>query len=164
MGKTPTGERKYQIETIWPQHKEVMRRLLLGEKHVAIARALNVTPAMVSYTANSYLVQKELAILNAKRNGITVDIANDIRDLNPIAVQRLGEILMNGGEKDSDTIKVAFGILDRDGHTPIKRSINFNGTLTPEDIEDLKKRAREKYADSRPVTNGNGAEEAEVVE
>lgn len=161
MGKTPTGERKYQIESIWPQHKEVMRRLVLGEKHVVIAKALGVTPEMVSYTANSYLVKKEMAILMAKRDGITVDIAQDIQELTPIAIQRLGEILMDGGEKDSDTIKVGFGILDRAGHSPVKRSINMNGTLTKKDIEDLKELGREKLAASKK--NGNGIEDAEAV-
>lgn len=162
MGKTPTGDRKYQIESVWVQHKEIARRLVLGEKHVVIARDMNISVVMVSYTANSHLVQKEMAILMAKRDGITVDIANDIQDLAPLALQKMGEMLAKGTEKDSDMIKLGFAVLDRAGFSPVKRTININGTLSKEDIEDLKERGREKLAASTSY-KGNGVEEAEVI-
>jgi len=159
MGRNQTGERKYQIENVWEVHKEIARRIILGEKNVKIARDLNISEAMVSYTRNSHLVQKELAALEAQRDGTTVDIAKDIIELAPLALKRVAEILAHGTEKESDNIKTAFGVLDRAGHSPVKTSVNYNGAFTRDDIEKIKKRAKERHEQARV----DKAEQAEVI-
>ena len=140
MGKTPTGKRKYQIQTVWAQHNEIARRLVLGEKHVDIARDMGITTAMVSYTANSHLVQQEMARLMAARDGITVDIANDIQDLAPLALSEVVKAMMNSEATPSDVGRIGFGLLDRAGFGPVKKELRVNGTLTREDVKDLNKR------------------------
>ena len=162
MGKNPTGDRKYQIQTVWAQHKEIARRLVLGEKHVDIARDMGITPAMVSYTANSHLVQQEMAVLMAKRDGMTVDIAQDIQELQPLALLKVVEAMIHTDATPADSARIGFGILDRGGNSVVKKTINMNGTLTPADIEEIKERGRKNLKASRAIKE-EGIEEAEVV-
>lgn len=159
MGKNPTDDRKYQIQRVWSQHKEIARRLVLGEKHVAIAKDMNVTPAMVSYTANSHLVKQEMAKLMAARDGITVDIATHIQELQPLALQSVVEAMVSVEATQADKGRLGLALLDRGGNSPIKRTINMNGTLTKDDIEKIKKRGRALLE----KTQSNGVEEAEVI-
>ena len=152
MGRNQTGNRKYQIENIWEVHKEIARRILLGEKNVKIAEDLNISEAMVSYTRNSAIVQKEIAALEAKRDGTTVDIAQDIQEIAPLALKRVTEVLAKGTDKDSDMIKTAFGVLDRAGHSPVKKQMNVNALVTSDDIAKIKERAKARYAERAEVT------------
>lgn len=153
MGRNQTGERKYQIENVWEVHHEVARRILLGEKNVDIAKDMNISPVMVSYTRNSHKVKALIAELESRRDGVSVDIAQDIQELCPLAIKRMGEMLAKGTEKDSDMIKIGFGVLDRGGHSPVKRSINVNGALTKDMINNLKTRGLELQSEAIDVTS-----------
>lgn len=143
MGRNQTGVRKYQIEQVWEVHREIARRILLGEKNVDIAKSLKCSSAMVSYTRNSYLVKAEIARLAATRDGLSTDIAQDIQDLTPLALQTVTEVMTGVLAEPAVKLRAGFGILDRGGFSPVKKQLNVNGTLTRKDIEDIKKDARE---------------------
>lgn len=143
MGRNPTGERKYAIESIWDSHREVLRLAVTGMKSVDIARALNVTEAMVSYTLNSPVAKREMELLRSSRDLDALDVAKRIQQVAPVALQVMEELLAQGNENTK--YKAATDILDRAGHAAVKtlRTENLSVHLTHDDIEEIKSRAKE---------------------
>ena len=139
MAKLPTGKRKYQIKKLWTRHEEINRRLLLGQKSKDIAKELNISEATVSYTANSKLAQKELGIMKAARDAKSIDVAMQIKEIAPQALDILEEI-MNGDEtQQSLKAKVASDLLDRAGYSPPKKVLGMvaHSHFTGDDIEKI---------------------------
>ena len=136
----------WTVSKIWELHHEIKRRILLGQKNVDIARELGICAQQVSNVRNSPVIQDQLAIMSAERDAATVDIAKQIKELAPIALMRLKEIITKTGPgKDAPiglVAKEANGILDRAGFSPVKKFEGVIGHLTNEDIDELKKRAR----------------------
>jgi hypothetical protein len=149
MGRNPTGERNYQIEKMWNVHHEITRMLLMGMKSVDIARQLNVSEVMVSYTKNSALVQRKLDIMQGARDMDAVSISKRIQELAPKAVDVLDRLLES--EVESIAFKSAVDVLDRAGHGAVKKEMTLTGHLTSNDIEDIKSRAREIGLCRQPV-------------
>lgn len=148
MGRNPTGQsqRKYQIEQLWDIHKEICRRIALGQKNVDIAKELGVTEVMVSYTRNSTLGIQQRELLHAREDERVVSLGVRIKEMAPKALDVLEQILDNAGEIPIGPklqAKVAESILDRAGYGAIQRSRNENVIthLTREDIDELKQRA-----------------------
>jgi methionine salvage enolase-phosphatase E1 len=112
-------------------------------KYVDIADHLNVSPVMVSYTLRSPIVKEQLKNMQSARDLDAVDIASEIKALAPAAVKVLEELM------DSDLpnikLKSAQDILDRAGFAAVKtiQTANIHAHLTKEDIDDIKKRAKD---------------------
>lgn len=139
MGRNPTGHRKYQIESIQSQHHEVVRLLLVGMKSIDIAQRLGVTEAMVSYTKNSALVQRQLSIMQGARDAEAVDCAVEIKNRVYKALEVLDQTL------ELETMpalrfKAAEAILDREV-PKVSRFEGITARLTAEEIGALKDRA-----------------------
>lgn len=137
------------IAEMWEAHHEIARRILLGQKNVDIARDLGCTPATVSNVRNSPVVKDKLAIMSAVRDAGTIELAKEIQDLAPLALSRIREALeqgtVMGKELNSSAIlKEANNLLDRDQGKATQRidTRNLNATLTVEDIELLKEKAK----------------------
>lgn len=143
MGRLPTGNRKYAIQALWDVHHEITRLALLGLKHVDIANTLGITPTMVSYTLNSPIVKRQLAIMRGARDAEAVDVAAQIKSLAPKAVEVLEDLLTS--ESESMKYKAATGILDRAGHAPVQRlqASVAHGYFTADEIADIKSRAKD---------------------
>ena len=139
-GRRNPGGAKYQVEELWDRHHEVMRLAVLGMKQVEIAKQLGVSEVMVSYTLNSPLVQRQMELLRAARDEKTVDVAKRIKELAAEAVERLADIMREGSE--GSALKASLGILDRAGHAPIQKVQGAFAILTPQDLEEVKERAR----------------------
>ena len=139
----PETHKKYQIEQMWDLHHEVCRLALIGMKQVDIATHLGVSPVMVSYTLRSPIVKRQLAQLHAVRDLEAIDVANEIKNLAPKAVEIL-EDLMNSGNENTK-FKAATDVLDRAGHAAVKtlRTENIHAHFTNDEIADIKKRAKE---------------------
>lgn len=143
MGRLPTGNRQYQISRVWDAHQEIMRLAVTGMKSVDIAQILGVSPAMVSYTLNSAIVQRQLDIMRAARDVDAIQVSKRIHELAPEAVEALGDLL------DSEVPQIRLGaakdVLDRAGHAAVKtlRTENLHAHFTKEEIDDIKKRAME---------------------
>ena len=144
MAKLPTGNRKYQIKQLWSRHEEINRRLLLGQKSKDIANDLNISEATVSYTKNSKLAQKELGIMKAARDANSVDVAQQIQEIAPQALEILEEIMQGDETQQSLKAKVATDLLDRAGYTPPKKVLGMvaHKHFTGDDIEKIKARAK----------------------
>ena len=144
MAKLPTGNRKYQIKQLWSRHEEINRRLLLGQKSKDIAKDLKISEATVSYTKNSKLAQKELGIMKAARDASTMDVAQQIQEIAPQALEILEEIMVDDDSQKSLKAKVATDLLDRAGYSPPKKVLGMvaHQHFTGDDIEKIKARAK----------------------
>ena len=141
MGRNPTGQRKYQIQGIWDTHHEILRRLLLGNKSKDIAEDLGVTEAVVSYTKNSHLVQRQLEVMRGARDKEVLDASIEIKRLIPKALAIYEEALENEDHPFHIRLRAAGDLLDRE--VPRKTRVEgVHALLSREDIEEIKNRAR----------------------
>lgn len=145
-GKGP----KYQISEMWENHHEIARRLVLGQKNCDIAKALGCSEVHVSQVKNSPVVQDKLTLMRAARDAGTVDLAREIADLAPIAVQRIREALESGkvmGKelKGESILRECNALLDREMGKAVQRvdTRGIHTHLTGEDLERIKARAKE---------------------
>ncbi len=145
------GERKgHVIVEMWESHHEIARRLLLGQKGTDIARDLNCSAQTISNVRNSPVVKDKLAIMSAARDAGSIDLAREIADLAPLALQRVKEALETGQVMGRELngisiLKEANQLLDREIGKPTQRvdTRNIHGHFTMDDIERIKARAKE---------------------
>jgi len=135
-------ERQYTLKEIQDSHREIARLLVMGMKHVDIAHELGVTPAMVSYTANSPVVIREIENMRAARDLDAIDVAKRIQEIAPAALNMLEDLMEKGA--DETRRKIAESILDRAGHGAVKNVNVYNSRthLSKDDIIDIQARAK----------------------
>lgn len=146
-----TGKKTgWQVAELWDKHHEIARRLVLGQSNVEIAEELRVSAQQVSNVRNSPPVKEKIEILRAVRDAGTVNLANEIADLAPVALQRIKEALQTGTVigKDlsaSGILREANNLLDREMGRATQRidTRNIHGHFTLEDIERIKAKAEE---------------------
>ncbi len=138
-----TERKTFEVNKMWEVHKEIVRKLLLGEKNSEIAEDLGVSEVMVSYTRNSKVVQSQLSIMGAARDADTIDLAREIREKAPEALKLLYGIIEDNGETNSMSLaaKTAENWMDRAGYGAPKRIEALVAHLTAEEIEGIKKSA-----------------------
>ena len=127
-----------------------MRENLLGQKNVDIAKDLGCTNVSVSQIKNSPVVKEKLALMSAARDVGCIDLAKEIQDLAPIALQKVREALEEGtaGGKElsgAEILKQGNIVVDREMGKPTQRieSRNLHGHFTAADIEEIKNKAKE---------------------
>lgn len=153
------GNHRWVVSEMWDVHHEIARRLLLGQKNVEIAKSLGISAQMVSNVRNSPVVQEHISILRGARDADTVDLAREIKEIAPAALQLLKEIIQGEGQGANASIALrareSNNMLARVGHgVPHKVQAEVaNWHLTSNDIADIKRRA---------ITNGDVVD-AEVV-
>jgi hypothetical protein len=147
--RNPNRKKGWQVSEMWDMHHEIARRIILGENNQEIASALDCTPQTISNVRNSPVVKDKLSIMRAARDADTVDLSKDILELAPIALAKIREALETGmvlGKEVSSVslLKEANNLLDRHMGKAVTRveSHNLNATLTLEDIERIKDKAR----------------------
>ena len=147
--------RKYQVQKLWNIHHEILRLLLLGRTQKEIADELGVTTVMVSYTANSELVKRQLDIMRGARDAQALDLAVEIKRFAPEAFETL-QYVMRNTDNEKNKIAIAMDSLDRAGYMPPKviEGRFVHAHFTAEEIEDMKKRVKE----SGQVVEGELAE------
>jgi hypothetical protein len=141
--RLPQTHRKYQVEQMWDIHHEVVRLALIGMKSVDIADHLGITPVMVSYTLRSPIVQEKMNQLQAVRDIDAIDVAKEIAELAPRAVQVMGELM--DCELPNVRAKAAADILDRAGHAAIRtiKTENLHAHFSADEIKEIKDRAKD---------------------
>lgn len=146
--RVPDGapRKTWQVTELWEVHREIARRIVLGQKNTVIAEALNCTPEMVSMVRNSPVVKDHTAIMCGAADADTIDVAKRIQDLAPDALNVLKNILNDEEGKASLALKarVAESLLDRAGHSKIQKVHTLNTHLTGDQLEAIKRRALEK--------------------
>jgi len=170
LGRLPQTEpRKYQIEMLWDNHKEIIRRLALGQSAVRIAHDLRVTPSVVSYVRNSIIGRKELDNLQDKMDEEVVTMGRRIRELAPDALALVEAVINNDTEYlDGLTapthlrLNAAQDLLEKAGYAAPRRIEGsvLHGYIGRMELDEIKARAK----DSMNVVRSNDASEAEDVE
>ena len=91
--KRRTGNSTYALTQLQERHHEILRLVALGLKNTQVADRLNITPQTVSNVINTPLAQAKLRLLRNRRDSQTVNVAEKIKDLEPVAVGVLEECL-----------------------------------------------------------------------
>jgi hypothetical protein len=139
----PNQRKVFTVENIWDSHREIVRLAVTGMKQCDIAKTMNITPEMVSYTMNSPIVKRELDIARGARDVDAIDVAKRIQEVAPEALTVLEGLLKTAN--DAIKFRTAADILDRAGHAAVKtlRTENLSVHLNKEDLDEIKQRARE---------------------
>ena len=153
--RKPPGVRKvWQVSTIWELHEEITRRILLGQKNVEVSKAVKCSAQTVSNVRNSPVIQDKLAIMRGARDAYTVDIARDIQEFAPKALDLLKDIIDAKGRGANADISLAARTaeswMDRAGHAPIRREARIVQHLTKDEIKEIKDRA---FGPQSPIVN-----------
>lgn len=138
-------------------HHEIALYAVLGYQPGQIAKKLEVTVAMVRYTLNSTLVKRKLAILRAERDKEALDITARLKELAPLALDELENMLLHPNTNETNRKNIAQDLLDRSGHGAVKKVADVSEHLTTDDINEIKEIARENGM----VSKMNDAEDAE---
>ena len=116
--------RKRQLLALTDRHREICRRLLMGQTHGAIADDLCVSRELVSIVKGSAVAQTYMDTLQADRDALVVDIDKELQDLAPLAVQTMEEALhgkIGGNAYDHARLRTAEQILDRVGYAKVAK-------------------------------------------
>lgn len=140
------------VNEMWDLHHEIARRIVLGEKNVAIAEALNISPQTVCIVRNSPVVQEKISLMQGARDADTIDLSKEIKEIAPDALKLLKEIIRGEGDGKAASINLrareANGMLARTGYGIPHRvqSENLHAFITSEELRQIKQRA---------ITNGD---------
>ena len=142
----PKNNRTWEIQKLQDRHREILRRLAVGESPKQIALDLNITVAMIRYTKNSALGKRELSLMHGARNGSVIEVSEHIKNIAPKALQVL-EKVVNGGitseSPDLRQINVSKDILDRAGYGAVRKMVGEFRTrkVSDEKMEEIKQNA-----------------------
>jgi predicted transcriptional regulator len=141
--RLPETHKPYAIEQLWDIHHEILRLALMGNKQIDIARHLNISPVMVSYTLRSPIAAQQLECMHADRNGRAMVIAEEIKKLAPRAVEVLEELLDD--PLPNMKLAAAKDILDRAGHAAVRviKADVQHTHFTSDEINEIKQRAKD---------------------
>lgn len=146
LRRNPEGYRRWVVSEMWDVHHEIARRVVLGQKNVAIAEALNLSPQMVCNVKNSPIVQDHIAIMKGARDAETIDLAEEIKEVAPNALSLLRDVI-DGDIEAPPVVRVnaAKDIMDRAGYGAPKKLFmeSISTHLTADDIINIKQRALE---------------------
>lgn len=144
MARIPRGKHKHaNLQVLWEHHKEIARRLLLGERQFEICKAINVSPSWLSIITTSPAFIRYLDSLRARTEAGICDVRKEITEGAKDSIKVLRGLLSSTNENIQ--AKVAIDLLDRDGYAPVKQVQvqQTNVHLTSERIEALKVRRAE---------------------
>lgn len=159
----PTEVRKtWQVSKVWDRHHQIKRLVFLGLTNKEIAERLNCHPQTVSLVRNSTVVKDQLALMHAQADAKSVDIATEIAEFTPIALNLLKQVVEGEGIGKDATIALrareANNFLDRAGFVKKTKIEAVTAHLTKDEIEEIKQNALKAGR-----INGHVVE-AEVVE
>lgn len=134
----------YQLKRLREIHHNILRLVAAGRRQKDVALALGVTEMMVSYTVNSDLGKQKLKVLRGEADSKTVDLISECKEISPLAVAVLEEIMLSPGAKDSDRISAAEKILNGAGYGA-KKQLDINVLrITDADIQAARLAARDR--------------------
>ena len=126
------------MKKLMPRHREILRRVALGQTYVTIAEELDMHPLTISLIMRSPLAQFELEKLQATADEIVTNVplrvekAREIREAGRIALQHNTDILTDSTVDVKVRANVARHFLDRavfDVPTEREKDISFRDLL-----------------------------------
>src|SRR3990167_368462 len=151
MGRVPgyantaTGIPQQPITHLWERHKEIIRRLVAGDRQVDIARDLDMTQSRLSIICNSPAFQNQLKRISAGADEVAKDVQTRIQELSNDAMSVLETAILRGKEEGlslKTQTDIAKDILDRAGLGSVKKVQSIDVVLSGADIEEMRLRAR----------------------
>ena len=141
--KPPVQCRSYKISRLQDNHREIARRLALGETNKSISESLGVSVGMVVYVKGSKVGKDQVGIYRGAMDAETIDLGIKINQFAPIALQLLEDIVAGRGAAGKGAsialrAKVADKAVVRAGYSPVKKISSISTTLTRDDIEAIK--------------------------
>ena len=141
MGRVPGKEISQPLTHLWERHKEIMRRLVAGDRQVDIARDLQMTQSRMSIICNSPAFKTQLERLSIGADNNALDVQDRVTALSSDAMSVLEDVLQNGeGVPKRLQVEVAKDIMDRAGHGAVKKTATITATLGAEDIAEMRER------------------------
>ena len=159
--RVPAEERKTpNIKQLWQRSHEIINLAAQGFKQTDIAEILCIHPQTVSNTLNSELGQLKLSEIRWERDGEAKKASEKIRVLTNKALDTYhqifddesGECTLRDKKNVADTVLLELSGL----RVPTKiQSHAIHTVLTPEEIEEFKKRGIQAARDSGLVVRDN---------
>ena len=114
-------------QEMWERHEEVMRLIATGHSVGQVAQKTGMTAATINKIRRSPLFQERLACFKGKRDADTHDIMDEIRSLQPIALNVLKTMV-----EDMDSCKEEFSVTER--LRTVQYINGINGIVPPKDV------------------------------
>jgi len=135
------------LKKIKPSHREMARRLALGQTIAQVAREMFIDPSRLGVIAKSPLFKQELDKFMTQRDEGVVNVQKEFQELAPVATEII-EKMMYSAKSESLRLRAAETVLDRGGHGPITKGmmqINSNvniqtGHMSDKELRDLVKK------------------------
>ena len=131
----------YTLQKMNQMHHEIVRRIVAGQKDHEIAKALDISKAMVKYTKESPIVQQKLDIMMGARDASAVEVRKQIEALAPLALHEMSKIMVDEDASEAVRSKIGMDILDRAGFGAVDWKGDVN-KLSKDKISELKSKAR----------------------
>lgn len=144
MGRIPDVESQtvtqYGLGYIRPYHREIARRLVLGEMQSDIARALGLSINRMSVIVNSPLFKLEVKRLEQSRDAGVADVQQTLQSISPIALEVV-ERTMYSSKSETLRFSAAQDVLDRAGFGKTSKVItNVTGHVTHSNLSEAELR------------------------
>lgn len=130
-GVVSQSVQKYSLAYVRPYHKEIARRLVLGQTPTEISKDLNISSSRISIIINSPLMQKEIKRLEDMRDSGVNDIRVQLQELQPTMIEVI-ERLAIYSPSESMRFECAKDLLDRGGTSKVTK---FEGAIMHETHE-----------------------------
>ena len=144
-GYTGTNARKQEVKNLWASHREMLRRVAVGQPVKEIAEEMKVSPTTVSNVKNSHLGRTHFERIQERIDEGAIKVAQEIKRLAPEAIATMRDVMNDEDSPAAVRIKAAADILDRAGYGAVKTTnvAISHGVFTPTDIDAMKRRAIE---------------------
>ena len=143
------GNARKGLMHLWEHHHEIKRLLVLGYKPQEIAQRLGMHVASIKSVIEGEMFQEELAIMSVARDQEVIDIAAEIREAAPDALETLKGIMKGDLEVASNIpyslrLSASKDLLDRGGYAAPKviYSAGVQAHITKEDLIEIHERAK----------------------
>lgn len=123
-------------------HREVIRRLIVGQKPKEIASDLKISTGLITRVRNSPVGLRALDNATKKADNEAFDVMKRVERLQPMALKALEEIVSDVDIAASVRLNAAKDILDRSGAAVPKQVNVAHAHLSGDDIMALKERAK----------------------
>lgn len=150
MGRIPqemsVSVKKYSLGYIRPYHREIARRLVLGQNQATICRALDMTEGRMSIICNSPLFKIEIRRLEDLRDTGVGNVTEQLRELSPIALEVVERTMYDRTNKRL-SFNAAESILDRAGDSRINKGtleVTNRASTAPMTDDELRKLVMER--------------------
>ena len=162
-GRTPSGNRKYEIQRIQDWHREVMRLIVLGWKNTQLAEYFGCSEEQICTIRNSSIVRQQVGIMQSVRDGKVLTPKAKLKSMVMPGLEILDDMMRS--EKTPLHLKkdIIFGVADRTGLGPTSKVQSVHEVVFMRKDQDELERRKQAAIDEGIIV-AEVIEEAEVKE